>query len=221
MVELYGIARAGMRLSVDYINVAAFNISNVNTEAFKALEPVESSGNSHEFPVADGRASILDNAYFFTINRTDLGALNSTSGYALINPRAYFVISDGVNQWLTRKGNFELDQDGNVTLEGLHVMNRDGAVAKASDIYSGNLLFVEADTSQYDRDSVGFIPSGQERVMNLEEAGFVSGVLETSNVDLATEMVKLIAAQRAYQFSAKAFRNADELVEASMNIKGA
>jgi len=57
--------------------------------------------------------------------------------------------------------------------------------------------------------------------MNLEEAGFVSGVLETSNVDLATEMVKLIAAQRAYQFSAKAFRNADELVEASMNIKGA
>jgi len=42
-----------------------------------------------------------------------------------------------------------------------------------------------------------------------------------SNVDLSEQMVKLIAAQRAYQFSAKAFRNADELVEASINLRGA
>jgi len=73
MVELYGIARAGMRLSVGYLNVAAFNISNVNTEAFKGLEPVESSGNAHEFPVANGRANIVDNAYLFTVNRDNMG----------------------------------------------------------------------------------------------------------------------------------------------------
>lgn len=221
MVELYGIARAGMRLSVSYLNVAAFNISNVNTEAFKALEPVESSGNAHEFPVTNGRANIVDNAYLFTINRDSMGPLNNTSGYALTNPQAYFVITDGTNRWLTRKGNFELDRDGNVSLEGFYVMNRDGAVAKATDLYSGNLLLVEADTSQYDRDSIGFVSTGQERIINVDEAGLTANALEMSNVDLSGEMVKLIAAQRAYQFSAKAFRNADELVEASINLRGA
>jgi len=103
MVELYGIARAGMRLSVGYLNVAAFNISNVNTEAFKALEPVESSGNAHEFPVANGRANIVDNAYLFTVNRDNMGPLSNTSGYALTNPQAYFVITDGTNRWLTKE----------------------------------------------------------------------------------------------------------------------
>lgn len=221
MVELYGIARAGMRLSVGYLDVAAFNISNVNTEAFKALEPVESSGNGHEFLVANGRANIVDNAYLFTVNRGNMGPLNNTSGYALTNPQAYFVITDGTNRWLTRKGDFGLDRDGNVSLEGFYVMNRDGAVAKATDLYSGNLLLVEADTSQYDRDSVGFVSTGQERIINADEAGLTANALEMSNVDLSAEMVKLIAAQRAYQFSAKAFRNADELVEASINLRGA
>ena len=221
MVELYGIARAGMRLSVGYLNVAAFNISNVNTEAFKALEPVESSGNAHEFPVANGRANIVDNAYLFTVNRDNMGPLSNTSGYALTNPQAYFVITDGTNRWLTRKGNFELDRDGNVSLQGFYVMNRDDAVAKATDLYSGNLLLVEADTSQYDRDSIGFVSTGQERIINVDEAGLTANALEMSNVDLSAEMVKLIAAQRAYQFSAKAFRNADELIEASINLRGA
>jgi len=100
-------------------------------------------------------------------------------------------------------------------------MNRDGAVAKATDLYSGNLLLVEADTSQYDRDSIGFVSTGQERIINVDEAGLTANALEMSNVDLSAEMVKLIAAQRAYQFSAKAFRNADELIEASINLRGA
>jgi len=185
------------------------------------LEPVESSGNAHEFPVANGRANIVDNAYLFTVNRDNMGPLSNTSGYALTNPQAYFVITDGTNRWLTRKGNFELDRDGNVSLQGFYVMNRDGAVAKATDLYSGNLLLVEADTSQYDRDSIGFVSTGQERIINVDEAGLTANALEMSNVDLSAEMVKLIAAQRAYQFSAKAFRNADELIEASINLRGA
>lgn len=44
-------------------------------------------------------------------------------------------------------------------------------------------------------------------------AGQIMGrALESSNVDLATEMTNLIAAQRAYQFNLAAFQTADEML---------
>ena len=41
----------------------------------------------------------------------------------------------------------------------------------------------------------------------------LTGVIESSNVDLATELTNLIAAQRAYQFNLVAFQTADEMAE--------
>ncbi|WP_018962640.1 flagellar basal body rod C-terminal domain-containing protein [Coprothermobacter platensis] len=221
MVELYGIARAGMKLSTDYLNIVSFNMANVNTDAFKSLVPVESSGFSHDFSVVNGKASLVDNAYLFSINDQSMGALNPTEGFALTNSNAYFVVSDGNNKWLTRDGDFQLDQSGLVTWRGLRVLNKNGAPANATDLSNGDLFFAQADTERYDRDSIGFVSQGREQLLTADQAGFTTGAMETSNVDVASEMVNLIVAQRAYQFSAKAFRNADDLIEASLNLKGA
>ncbi len=46
-----------------------------------------------------------------------------------------------------------------------------------------------------------------------------SNSLEESNVDLATEFVKLIVAQRAYQANSKVITTTDEILETLMNIK--
>ncbi len=46
-----------------------------------------------------------------------------------------------------------------------------------------------------------------------------SNCLEESNVDLATEFVKLIVAQRAYQANSKVITTTDEILETLMNIK--
>jgi flagellar hook protein FlgE len=46
-----------------------------------------------------------------------------------------------------------------------------------------------------------------------------SGSLESSNVDLATEMSNLIIAQRAYQSCAKVFTALDELMQTTINMK--
>jgi len=49
--------------------------------------------------------------------------------------------------------------------------------------------------------------------------GTVAGALENSNVDLSTEFIKMIAAQRDYQANAKTVTTADALLAELMNLK--
>ena len=49
--------------------------------------------------------------------------------------------------------------------------------------------------------------------------GVVAGALENSNVDLSNEFIKMIAAQRNYQASAKTVQTADALLAELMNLK--
>jgi flagellar hook protein FlgE len=54
---------------------------------------------------------------------------------------------------------------------------------------------------------------------NLGRGNIVAGGLEQSNVDLANEFVKMIAAQRAYQANGKTIVTADALLQELMGIK--
>jgi len=45
------------------------------------------------------------------------------------------------------------------------------------------------------------------------------GFLETSNVQVVEEMVKLIAAQRAYELNSKAIQTSDEMISIANNLK--
>jgi flagellar hook protein FlgE len=54
---------------------------------------------------------------------------------------------------------------------------------------------------------------------NLGRGNIVAGGLEQSNVDLANEFVKMIAAQRAYQANGKTIVTADSLLQELMGIK--
>jgi flagellar hook protein FlgE len=49
--------------------------------------------------------------------------------------------------------------------------------------------------------------------------GVVAGALENSNVDMSNEFIKMIAAQRNYQASAKTVQTADALLAELMNLK--
>ena len=58
--------------------------------------------------------------------------------------------------------------------------------------------------------------SGAARLETPGENGagnVLSNMIESSNVDLATELTNLIAAQRAYQFNLVAFQTADEMAQ--------
>jgi flagellar hook protein FlgE len=52
-----------------------------------------------------------------------------------------------------------------------------------------------------------------------DRGGIVAGALEQSNVDMAGEFVRMIAAQRAFQANAKTLTTADQLLQELMTIK--
>ena len=64
--------------------------------------------------------------------------------------------------------------------------------------------------------------SGEPTVVFADESGFANflgNALEGSNVDLATEMTRLIAAQSAYNVAATTFKTADEMLQEAGNLK--
>jgi flagellar hook protein FlgE len=74
----------------------------------------------------------------------------------------------------------------------------------------GNGLFTESSAS------------GTARIGAPEDAGqgkLMSGSLELSNVDLATELTKIITFQRGYQANAKLITTADQIMQETLNIK--
>lgn len=52
-----------------------------------------------------------------------------------------------------------------------------------------------------------------------EKSVIQQGFLETSNVQVVEEMVKLITAQRAYEINSKALQSADEMLQMANNLK--
>jgi flagellar hook protein FlgE len=64
--------------------------------------------------------------------------------------------------------------------------------------------------------------SGTARLGAPEDSGqgkLMSGSLELSNVDLATELTKIITFQRGYQANAKMITTADQILQETLNIK--
>lgn len=63
--------------------------------------------------------------------------------------------------------------------------------------------------------------SGEETLLEAEEMNtkVVQGYLETSNVQVVDEMVKMITAQRAYEINSKTISTSDEMMQMANNLK--
>ena len=51
------------------------------------------------------------------------------------------------------------------------------------------------------------------------EASVVQGFLESSNVDVAQELIQMIMAQRAYELNSKVVQAADEALQMAANLR--
>ena len=110
-----------------------------------------------------------------------------------------------------------IDKDGSVNGTFTNGQSRVlGQVATAMikapdqmDRVGGNLFAVTASSGQATLGAAGSVGRGT----------IVAGALEQSNVDLANEFVRMIAAQRAYQANGKTITTADSLLQELMQIK--
>lgn len=163
-----------------------------------------------------------------------------------VDGKGFFVIEreDG-EQYYTRDGHFEVNSDGElVTSAGYRVspgiqipddaavveIAEDGSVSASfeggTDIVSLGVIEVVTFVNPAGLRAEGgnlysqSPESGEPMIVEPEDGTRIrQGVLESSNVDVAEELVTMITAQRAYELNSKAIETADELLRIAVNLK--
>ena len=148
-----------------------------------------------------------------------------------IEGEGFFAVADeNDNTFYTREGNFTLDGTGNiVTPNGMTLQGEGGAISvgNASHVEINRTGQVIADGEVVGRISVFnfenptylhhqarnlLTPTEQSgEAEAVENARVWSGALEMSNVEVVTEMARMIEAQRIYEGASKALMTHDEM----------
>ncbi len=160
-----------------------------------------------------------------------------------INGEGFFkVVLPGGEERYTRDGYFILNQEGSLVtpsgfaLEGIQmppdsgriVITQNGTVSTGeagSTTEAGQIQlykFTSMDGLKPEGENLYSLISGeaQEGVPGYDDFGTVKqGCLETSNVDLLEETANLIETQRAYGFSARVIRTADDMWGLANNMR--
>jgi flagellar basal-body rod protein FlgF len=158
-----------------------------------------------------------------------------------IDGNGYFTVADSDGtQRLTRDGRFHLDNAGHLTLrtaaanpvldsQGNPItldptlpaeFSRTGEITQGGQVV-GRLGFVDvADTSQLKKQGGQLISYSADATLNPANGAIVSGALEDSNVDPATELSQLMQTQRELEANANMIHYQDETLGDLVNTVG-
>ena len=149
-----------------------------------------------------------------------------------IDGQGFFAVADeNDNTFYTREGNFELDNNGNVvTPNGLMLQGEGGAINVGNNASSievnpsgqfiangqvvGKVAVFNFENPTYMRHVSRNLLTPTEQSGEAEQAENVriwSGALEMSNVEVVTEMTRMIEAQRIYEGASKALMTHDDM----------
>lgn len=220
------------------LNVQANNIANVNTHGFKAERPAFAALMYGSLGGIDGAALPRGSGARLASAATDFGdgPILDTGGsqdYAIMGDGffALFEPSTGEVSY-TRDGSFSLSQYQLPDAEGVpqpvfllsdgqgrFVLNQNGSLIEVDDPEAeqavGVFDFINVD---------GMLHAGDNRFLPVDKNGQVRvgagqvrrGALEASNSDLATELGKVIEAQRSFSYVLRMVQTSDE-VETTVN----
>lgn len=206
------------------------NLANVKTPGYKFQELIQITKESQEmfnFTGGPKGNSRVDLGSFIYSNQIDevrvnfgqgtLQETNKETDYAIIG-NGFFTIrmNDGQLAY-TRNGNFKLnDENQLMTMEGYLVVGGDkGELSSGSD-----LLITDFDNYD-DLVNIGetlFISNTEGFTMLNPEIR--QGFLESSNVDIVDEIVKLIEVSREFEANQKLLHTADETLGKAVNEVG-
>lgn len=173
------------------------------------------------------------NENFIKFEQGSFRSTNSASDMAL-SGEGFFAVQTPVGERYTRNGNFLLGKEGILeTKDGYPLMGENGAIHVEDDkftvnedgmIYSkdGELIdrikVVRFDNERYLKKMGNSLwssndISGEAYVAEgLERPKMMQGYMETSNVNVVNEMVKMIEVNRAYEASQKTIQSEDSMM---------
>ncbi len=238
-------AATGMMYQLEAVNTISHNLANVETNGYKRKELVggsfgdvliEMTGKASGMQGLVGQGIKSEGAFRFE-TPGNLIATGTPLSFALANS-GYFVVQrqDGT-QLMTRDGDFSMDEQrrlvtksgelvlavrppGNqltpVTLPGdlaSFKVSPEGNLTQGGD-FLGRLLVVNPSEADMARFPVA--PAQLQMV----DGGVKQGFIEHSNVNVVTEMVSLLHANRSFGFSQKVIQAHDQMLQKAANDLG-
>ncbi len=217
------------------LDIIANNVANINTNGYKALSAKFVDLLYENMNAPAGEESAMKSGSGTRVEKTDIdflqGALQETNNpldfalkgdsfFALLNPESQevrytrsgsFSMSeyDGAFYLRAQNGDFVLDpnfqpitlwqQEQELNVGVFRFTNKEGFSCVGDNLYVPDM-----------KNGAPFSAGGDS---------YMRGYLESSNVDLAGQMTKLIETQRAYQFSLRMIQAFDEVKQIINNLR--
>lgn len=227
---------SGLQANANKMGVAANNIANMNTDGYKAQEAVNQNLTNNQGVVTAAIQQITQpGSPIYTGN-----PLN-----AAIQGEGFFQVRtpDGRNAY-TRQGNFQPDNQGRLTVNGAPVQPEVKIPQGASNLniqpdgrvmadINGQQMQVGKLTVVNFNNPGGLQSIGNGQFTETAQSGapvggspgsgafgsLVPNSLESSNVDLATEIVNMMMAKQGYSANAKVIQTGADMAGTLLNIK--
>lgn len=233
MSDTQSIAAANMFDLMNQLSIIGQNVTNANTPAYKSLSSFEDAlGAEHALnSVGESRKSYTQ----VDFSQGSLTATGRPLDIALTGP-GFFVIESNGHQYLSRLGNLSVNAKGLLTdSNGATVMGQQGPVflenediqvhpdgqITHNDTEIDQLLIVSVDNpNAISIASNGYyiypgkLESSNNRIQVLQ------GFLESSNVDVASETIKMIEMMRKFEMQQKILKTNDAMIGTGMTILG-
>lgn len=227
---------SGLQANANKMGVAANNIANMNTDGYHAQEAVNQS-------LPDNQGVVTAAIQQVTQPGSPLYTGNPLN--AAIQGEGFFQVRtpDGKNAY-TRQGNFQPDNQGRLTVNGAPVQPEVKIPQGATNlnIQSDGSVMADINGQQMQVGKLTVVkfnnPGGLQSIGNglLTETAqsgaplsgnpgggtqgsLVPNSLESSNVDLPTEIVNMMMAKQGYSANAKVVQNANDMAGTLLNIK--
>lgn len=225
------------------------NISNINTPGYKFQDIVQSTLESRNLINYLGGNQLnrrqelgslefgnqIDEAYR-NFGQGNIIETNNKTDFSITGNGFFTIEMDNGELGYTRNGNFRINEDNQlVTVEGYLVQGIDNAgnrrninvVNNQLDVNdSGNILnqgmsFLISDFNDYNNlNTIGDTIFTGAEAYEIDGDGIRQGFLESSNVSMVDEMVKMIEVSREFESNQKVLHAADETLGKAVNEIG-
>jgi flagellar basal-body rod protein FlgF len=239
MDHLIYTAMSGASRSLLQQQIHANNLSNVNTNGFRAdldkaiTAQVQGTGYDSRFQVqsASGGVDLTPGALQETGRDLDIGIV----GNGLI------ALQSGGREVYTRNGNIQVSEEGDLTINGLPVIGeggpivlppysqvsvasdgtisivpQDGDIAALMDV--DRIKLVDVASTSLDKDANGLLVSNNRTEPRSEAVQVSDKHLESSNVSAIGEMIASLSLSRSFETQVKMMKIAEELSQAGNRL---
>jgi flagellar basal-body rod protein FlgG len=229
-------ALSGMNAATKRLQNSANNLANVQTTGFKKSDVVSASLKTGGTNVTAISRSNTPGSLIPTSNPLDLA----------INGNGFFQVqSNGGGASFTRSGSFKVGSDGRLTSAngeplipeinvpgGATQISVDSQGQVSANVGGNNEVLGQIQLSNFNNPS-GLSAQGGNNFGESSASGgpvagapgdggfgsIVSGYLESSNVDIAEEMVSQMVSEAAFKANVNVIRASDEMIGALLDIK--